>query len=619
MVNFILHGLNVSLVYALGLLIFSEASMALALAAIWGLHPLLTESVTNIVGRADLLAAFGVLAGLLCYLRASGAAGRDRLKWLIGMVAAQTIGLFSKESAAVLPGVMLLFDITWSRGGKWRERLPAYSLLAMPFAAFLLLRAQAPSHMQVVFNDNPLVSAGFWRGRLTALKVLGKFLWLFSWPSGLSADYSYNAIPLFVWNDAWALVAIAASIGCALLAIRLRVTQRPAFFFLAFFFTAIFPTSNLIVLIGSIMAERFVYLPSVGLAGCLVVALYALSRRFSRKEYAAWAIGAVCVVFAARTYVRNFDWRDEVSLWTSAVAVYPNSAKAHLNLGAALSRIPGRAPDAIAEYRTALRIEPNYAQARYDLGTALLKAPDRLPEAVTELEAALLSQPDDPEVHNNLGKALAQSGKIGDAVAEYQTALRRKPDYAEAHNNLGNALAQLPGRLPEAMTEYEAAIQDDPNLAEAHYGLGNILSRVPGRLTEAVAEYQTALRCKPDYAEAHNNLGSALAQLPGRLPEAMTEYEAAIQIEPDYAEAHGNLGIALSQIPGRLPDAITHFRSAVRLNPGLAQAHYNLGVALSRVPGELPTAVAELEAALRIQPDPKLRQMVDQLRRANRK
>ncbi len=114
-VNFALHAINVALVYALGIFIFEQPSLALALAALWGLHPVLTESVTNIVGRADLLAAFGVLAGLLCYARAASIAGRRRWAWLGALGVAQTVSLFSKESGIVLPGMMLLYDLIWSR------------------------------------------------------------------------------------------------------------------------------------------------------------------------------------------------------------------------------------------------------------------------------------------------------------------------------------------------------------------------------------------------------------------------------------------------------------------------------------------------------------------------
>jgi len=245
-------------------------------------------------------------------------------------------------------------------------------------------------------------------------------------------------------------------------------------FFLVFFFVTASPTSNLVVLIGSIMAERFLYLPSVGLAGFVVAALYALGRRlpFQRiaSARAAWAaLGIACLALAARTYARNFDWLDDLSLWTSAVDVCPGSAKTHYTLGNALAQLPGRMPDAIAEYQAALRIDPNYAVAHYNLGNALAQLPGRMPDAIAEYRAALRIDPGYAQARANLGLALVSSGApLQEAVAEYQAALRINPDLAEAHFNLGTALAQLPGRLPDAIAQYEAAlrIRPDPQLRE---------------------------------------------------------------------------------------------------------------------------------------------------------
>jgi tetratricopeptide (TPR) repeat protein len=542
-VNFALHGVNVSLVYLLGILILGESAPAFALAALWGVHPLLTESVTNIVGRADLLAAFGVLAGLLCYVKSATTLGRHKVLWVAAMLIAQAVGIFSKENAAVLPGIMLLYDLTWRKRAAWRGRALAYAALVLPLAAFFWLRAAFPMHILARFAENPLMSAGFWTARLTAIKVIGKYLWLFVWPARLSADYSYNAVPLFGWHpanweDAKALIALAVCLGAALLAVRWYRTRKPLFFFLAFFFVALAPASNLAILIGSIMAERFVYLPSIGLAGCVVAAIYELGRHVSRQRLfavrTAWiALGLLCLAGAVRTYARNLDWLDDRSLWTSAVNVCPGSAKAHYNLGNVAKELPGGLSDAIAQYEAALRIDPEYALA-----------------------------------HNNLGLALVDSGgPVQQAITQYEAALRIDPDLAEAHNNLGNALSQLPGRMPDAIAQYEAALRINPDYAQAHYNLGTILLQLPGRLPDAIAQYEVALRIHRDYAQAHANLGLALANSGGRLQEAIAQYEAALRIDPDLAEAHYNLGNALSQLPGRTPDAIAEYEAALRIRP----------------------------------------------------
>ena len=374
--------------------------------------------------------------------------------------------MLAKENAAVLPGILLLYDMAWPERATWRARAPAYGALALPFALWLYLRSQVQTHMLIHFMENPLVGAGFLTARLTAVKAIGKLPWLFVWPARLSADYSYNAIPLFGWRlfdweDAKALAALAVCAGAALLAIHFRHQRKRLFFFLGFFFIALLPTANLVILIGSIMAERFAYLPSVGLAGCAVIATRELARRLPTRPpaaaRAAWiGLAFVTLGLAARTYTRNLDWRDELSFWTSTVNVVPGSARPHNNLGDTLSRMPGRLPDAIAEFETALRIWPDYTDAHY-----------------------------------NLGNALAQiRGGFPDAIAEYQRALKLEPDFAQAHINLGNLLAQIPGRGPDAIAQFEAALRTDPDLADAHYNLGTILAQIPGRLPRPLPNFK---------------------------------------------------------------------------------------------------------------------------------
>jgi len=351
--NFALHAVNILLVYWLGLLLFQEMGPAWALAAVWALHPILTESVTNIVGRADLLAGFGVLAGLLCHAKSAAASGRRKLAWLAALMLAAGMGMFSKESAVVLVAAMAIYDFTLGRD-RARARVPGYLVVAAPVAIFLYVRyrvfaglAAAP----VPFTDNPLVGTGFWTARLTAVKVIGKFLWLLVWPRDLSCDYSYNQIPLFAWGDWKAGAALAVCAGAAAIAVYCYRRHRAVCFFIAFFFAALAPTSNLVILIGSIMAERFLYLPSLGFAGCLVWAVY------RRPRLAPAVLGVVCVALAVRTYARNIDWHDDQSLWASAAKVCPASYKTRLHLATAVIGPKGEGMDrAIGEVDRSLAI-----------------------------------------------------------------------------------------------------------------------------------------------------------------------------------------------------------------------------------------------------------------------
>jgi tetratricopeptide (TPR) repeat protein len=386
-INFALHAVNILLVYLLGLLIFRQSGLALGLAALWGLHPVLTESVTNIVGRADMLAAFGSLAGLLCYVRSTSARGPRRAAWLAATAVTSAIGIFSKESGVVVLALIPLYDLTFGRGVAWKARIPGYLALLPPAVAFFLCRAAVlETHPIAIvpFCDNPLVGAGFWAARLTAVKVIGKLFALFLWPAALSCDYSYNQIPLFSgrlnWPDVQAVLALVGCLAAVAAAIRWR-RNTPLAFFVALWFVALAPTANIAILIGTIMAERFLYLPAVALAGCLVMAIGALARRYTASPSAACraagiAVGAICLLYSVRTFTRNADWRDERSLWSSAVQTVPDSFKAHISYGIALI--------------AAGPAESDRSVHEAELGLAILgKLPDDENNSVAYLQAGL--------------------------------------------------------------------------------------------------------------------------------------------------------------------------------------------------------------------------------------
>jgi protein O-mannosyl-transferase len=353
--NFAIHLANIALVYLLGLVLFTDPLPAIALAALWGVHPVLTESVTNLVGRADLLAAFGVLAGLLCHIQAAAGSGRRKVAWLAALSAAAAIGIFSKESGAVLPAAMLLYDFAFGLRTEWHARWAGYAAVAVPFAVFFGLRGEMLANHPVgvvPFVDNPLVGVDFWTARLTALKLIATDFRLLFWPAKLSADYSFHQIPFATWGDWKMLGSAVLCLLAAAIAIAGYRRRKPVYFFLvAFFFAALAPVSNLVIVIGATMAERFLYLPAIGIVGCVVAALCELRRRQALLGIAA----ILCLAAGARTFTRNFDWTDERSLWTSAVAATPRSFRSHYSLASALAST-GQLDGAVRESDEMLRI-----------------------------------------------------------------------------------------------------------------------------------------------------------------------------------------------------------------------------------------------------------------------
>lgn len=360
--NLILHGFNAALVYALTLAIFEQLPAAVLVTAIWSLHPVQVEAVTNIVGRADMLAAFGVLAALFCHRKALQSAGRRKAAWLVGIAFAMTVGMFSKESTIVALAVIPLYDVTFGNGGSWRSRITSYIALAVPCLAFLVVRASVLARVPAgpfPFVDNPLIGAGFWTARLTAIKVIGKYLLLLVWPAKLSYDYSFNAIPVSSdWKAFLALIVCLAAIALALRSYRRR---KPIFFFILFFFITIAPISNIFLIVGTIMGERFLYLPSVAFAACAGYAIYSIAQRLPAnsplRSAGAAAVVIILLALAARTYARNNDWSDAVRFWNSGLQSAPGSFKPHIAVAQMTALLPKKDwPRAAAEADRALAI-----------------------------------------------------------------------------------------------------------------------------------------------------------------------------------------------------------------------------------------------------------------------
>lgn len=322
--NFLLHAGNILLVYALCTRLLRKPWQAFFIAAIWAVHPVLTESVTNLVGRADLLAAGAVLAGLLLYLKA---VETRQWRWFACLALVAGLGAFSKESGVILPGVIVLYWLTYRQWG----RVQAFGLLAsvLPIAFMLVVRAGVMSHtlpMEIPFTDNPIPHAA--SGFLTALTVIARYFALIVWPATLSADYSWSQIPLFTGTPQdWLAIAFVAAL-LPLLILLYRWNKAP-FFLFALGLAWLAPVANIFVPTGTVMAERFLYLPALGVAACLVTVIWELAEKRAVTKPAMVLLSALILALAARTWVRNQDWKDDLTMASSAVLTSPNSFKVH--------------------------------------------------------------------------------------------------------------------------------------------------------------------------------------------------------------------------------------------------------------------------------------------------
>jgi tetratricopeptide (TPR) repeat protein len=204
------------------------------------------------------------------------------------------------------------------------------------------------------FVDNPLIGADFWSVRLTAVKVIGMDLWLLVFPLHLSVDRSYHQIPVAGWSDVGAWLALAMVVAILAVAIARRPKDRFIFWATGFFGITLLPTSNLLFPIGSIMSERFLYLPSVGFA----VAMAALAYRIPQQKWRTAVVGVVLILLAGRTYARNPAWQDDLTLASTDLSTAPRSFKLHTLLAQELVKrdVQGNIDQAIRELETAYEI-----------------------------------------------------------------------------------------------------------------------------------------------------------------------------------------------------------------------------------------------------------------------
>ncbi len=330
-------------------------------------------------------------------------------------------------------------------------------------------------------------------------------------------------------------------------------------------------------------------------------------------------------------HLRNGELEDAKAYYQRAIALDPDYAKAHSNLGFVLKEQSHYA-DAEHSLKTALAIDPNIADAYYMLGT-IYQNQGKLEDAIHHFRQALeLDQdhvfayrdlcyvlfqhgkieeakevitrgishiPGIPEYHFFLGNLYLHTRELDKATTCYRTALSILPAYAEAHFNLGIVL-QEQGKLNEAIASYRKAIALKPDFADAHYRLGEILFNNLSLLTEAEASFRRALEIKPDFADAHLNLGNILADL-GRLAEAEASYRRVLERMPDFAEGHSNLGNVLKDM-GRLNEAVLSYQRALQIKPDFSEVHSNLGNTF-RDMGLLAEAEASYRRALQFKPD----------------
>ena len=425
LVNVLLHALASVLLFVV-LRRATAATWPSAFVAFgFALHPLHVESVAWVAERKDVLSALFWFLALYAYVRYAEA---PSMRWYLTVAGWFALGLMSKSMLVTFPFALLLFDVWPLRRVQWPkmllEKLPLMLLSAIAAVAtyFVQRSAGAVSGADVTLGLRVEICL------ISYIAYIGNMFW----PTHLDIFFMYSSA-FAAWGWAGAL-AILVGISAVAVYTRRSLPYLATGWF--WYLGTLVPVIGLVQVGAQARADRYTYVPMVGLLWILAWGAVDVLKKWPRAKPAI-AIAAVvsCAACIALSLIQVGYWQNSVTLFQHALDVTENNILARNNL----------------------------SDARYVLGNNLMN-----------------------------------SGHASEAIVQFQQVLRLRPDYVEAHNNLGILLARVPGHSADAIAQFEAAVQIDPKLAQAHRNLGVLLSSVPGRRSEAISQLEQAQHLRPD-------------------------------------------------------------------------------------------------------------------------
>jgi len=610
--NLILHLIASLLVLVLARALLSSWTGALAAGLLFAAHPIHTEAVAMLVGgRADLLACIFVVGSWWLFLSARKTDGRRRPARVLCSAFLFLLGLLSKENAAVLPGILFLCG--WALHGESLKRLFVSLIPHLVVLSFyLFVRFIVIGGLTIVSWSDVFGTSSTWQIVLSLFAIQLNYLRLVLVPYPLQFQFCYRDLPtsLSGAGGILSLLLVSALITFAFWRIwhGLR-TNKPSLWAtcLLIFFLCLLPVSHVIPF-AVVMAERFLYLPSVAL--CLILGWLSLAAARWRRWIPVLVGLPILALCAVDTMSRNADWADLDRLWNKTAACAPDAYQPYNNIGTARLRA-GRPAEALVFFEKAARIAPTSPQPLYNAGLALQKL-GRTAEAESAYRKALALAPDHTPALLNLGTLLEARGDADGAKKLYLQAKRGDASDPAPYVNLGN-IYQREGRLPEAERLFRQALQIAPNLAGARFNLARLLTKT-GRAAEAEKEFREIISRHPDHAMAHNNLGNIYKDR-NQKSEAYATYRQALRIDPGCSPAHYNLA-NLFMTDGKPGPAAEHYSRATQIRPNMVEAFIGLGYARLGM-GQIPQAQTAADEANRLAPDDaRVKRLLDLLSRS---
>lgn len=611
LVNVILNGLVVVLVYRLARLLWPRGNGPLWAGALFAALPLHTENVAPISGISDLECALFMLLSAWIYLRPGDS--RPRFLKTSSWLAAATflLAALSKEVALVLPLFLIFYDSCLCPGGSSWSR--AYLRRYLPFLVVILvyisLRHAALGSITKIIEANP---PGLRRTVFSALGLTGIYVSKLVWPQHLA--YLVKFHPPEGWLDLDVLLGVVFLLLAAATFFRSWRQNGRISFAILWFFLSLAPALNVRWLGLSAYGERYLYIPSVTFCWLAGEGLSQLSRSIPREQrvrlFVAQALPWVLLgLWIGRTTMRLPDWTNDKTLAIATLREAPDSAISHIYLGNCY-RQEGERTLARQQYVEAIALDPLVFEAYFDL--ALVLKDDGAVEGTRALfRRAAEVNPRAPEVYYGWGVIEQEAGKQESARQLFERAVALNPNYGDALNNLG-VISMDQGRLDEAQSYFADAARADPFSLSIHLNLGILHSR-KGDFRQAESEFRRAMELAPRSEAPYLSL-AGLYEQQGKQAAALALYEKAVEVHPGSPTALFRLGVLALKM-GDAMKAAGALEKAERIEPRSALIHTQLGLAY-RAAGRIMDARRELGTGLRLAPDDDTaRQALQELKR----
>ncbi len=518
--NVLLHAISVLLLFLTFYTATKNVNRSAAVAAIWAIHPLRVESIAWVAERKDVLSTLFFIAAMLAYV--------NRRYALV--ILAFILAVMAKPMALTLPFALLLLDV-WplQRKPSWLDKLPLFAISA------------AVLGVTFVGQEHALASIPLSVRIANAITAYAAYLRKFFVPTQLAILYPYD------YDIAPFVVAVCLLVLAAITFLVFRNKHRYLAVGWLWYVVTIVPVIGIVQAGAQSMADRFMYIPSIGLTFA-VVWFAADHLAATTSKYA--AIAAVGILSVLSIYQTTF-WKNSVTVWSRAVAVTKDNASAEMHLASALDA-EGRTEEAMPHYVEAARSSHGAPVPLFEAGTALLRA-QRYSDAVSPLEQALALDPTLAGGQESLGVALLKAGQPSEAIPHLEAA----PKTASVWNNLALAYERK-NDAANADRVFAEAIRLDPNLYDARMNYVALLSGA-NRNEEALAQLAAAEHIAPSSVEPHIFRALVLANL-GRRTEAAEEAEAAQKIDAKAANDQFTAALRLKPNDNNLNQFVSSMR-----------------------------------------------------------